>query len=100
MSIDEKIEYANAITPNINKFIPNPNSNAQQITALVKQKGKVYGYQLSNGAVVSKDEGINLAKSGEIKNVAVGVRNGNEYLRGLPDGNQNNNLSSLPSVSQ
>ncbi len=39
-----------------------------------------------------------LARQGEIKGVGVASRNGNEYLKSLPDGTENNNLSNLPSV--
>ena len=40
-----------------------------------------------------------MAKEGQIKGVAVGVsKKGEEYLRSLPDQNENNNLSSLPTV--
>ena len=83
----------------INAFTPNPKPDAKQITKLVKKSGKVTGYELSNGAIVSKADGIALAKSGDIKNVGVATRNGNEYLRTLPDGSEGNNLGNLPSVS-
>ena len=81
------------------KEIPQPNSNAASITALVKDSGKVVGYQLSNGQAVSKEQGVALAKQGGIQGVGVSERNGNEYLKSIPDGTDSNNLSSLPSVS-
>lgn len=80
------------------KDIPQPNSNACKITGLVKKSGKITGYQLSNGDIVNKQEGINLARQGEIKGVGVASRNGNEYLKSLPDGDEDNNLSNLPTV--
>lgn len=79
--------------------IPTPNSNAKEITALVKQSGKVTGYQLSDNRIVNKEEGVALAKQGEIKGVGIAKNKGNEYLKSLPDGSENNNLSNLPSVS-
>lgn len=84
----------------INKYNPEPKSDAKSITALVKTGGKVTGYQLSDGNTVTKNEGVELAKQGDIKGVGVATRNGNEYLRTLPDQSENNNLSNLPSVSQ
>ena len=56
---------------NINKEVPTPNADAKIITKLVKHDGDVVGYELSNGQRVSKDEGIQMAKIGEIAGVAV-----------------------------
>lgn len=84
---------------NINKEVPTPNADAKRITKLVKHDGDVVGYELSNGQRVSKDEGIQMAKIGEIAGVAVATRKGNEYLRSLPDENENNNLGNLPSIT-
>ena len=60
--------------------IPQPNVNAKQITALVKEDGRITGYQLSDGQVISKEEGVRLAKQGGIRGVGVATRNGSEYL--------------------
>lgn len=79
--------------------IPKPNANAQSITGLVKQKGRIIGYQLSGGEAVSKETGIAMAKNGDIKGVGVAHRKNSEYLKSLPDSEESNNLSSLPSVS-
>ena len=81
------------------KEIPEPSSDAATITALVKESGKVVGYQLSNGQTLGKEEGVALAKQGGIHGVGISERNGNEYLKSIPDGTENNNLSNLPSVS-
>lgn len=84
---------------NINKEVPTPNTNAQSITALIKKSGEVVGYELSSGEKISKEQGVQMAKEGQIAGVAVGVsKKGEEYLRSLPDQNENNNLSSLPTV--
>ncbi len=80
------------------KEIPTPRSDALPITALVKQGGRVMGYQLSDGRMLSKQDAVQLARQGGILGVGVSTRNGNEYLKSLPDGNEENNLSSLPSV--
>lgn len=84
---------------NINKEVPTPKSDARFIIKLVKHSGEVVGYELSNGEKISKEEGIALAKQGEIQGVAVATREGEEYLRSLPDETEGNNLSSLPVIS-
>ena len=81
------------------KEIPNPNNNAATITALVKESGKVTGYQFSNGQTLGKEEAVALARQGGIAGVGISERDGNEYLKSLPDGTEGNNLSNLPSVS-
>ena len=79
--------------------IPTPNHDAQRITGLVKHRGRITGYQLSNGNILNKQEGISLARQGGIQGVGISERKGSEYLKSLPDGSEANNLSSLPTVS-
>ncbi len=80
--------------------IPQPSSNAKDIVGLVKTGGKVTGYQLSDHTTVDKEQGVALAKNGEINGVGIAHRNGSEYLKSLPDGKESNNLGNLPSVSK
>ncbi len=84
---------------NINIMNPVPNKDAKSITGLIRKNGKISGYELSDGRVLSKHEGVTLAKQGGIRGVAIASRNGSEYLRSLPDGNESNNLGDLPSMS-
>lgn len=84
---------------NINIMNPVPNKDAKSITRLVRKNGKISGYELSDGRVLTKHEGVALAKQGGIRGVAIASRNGSEYLRSLPDGNESNNLGDLPSAS-
>jgi hypothetical protein len=84
---------------NINIVIPVAKKDAAQIVALVKQSGRITGYKLSTGEVVSKQQGISMAKAGNIAGVAVAERKSNQYLRTLPDGKESNNLGNLPSIS-
>lgn len=81
------------------KDIPEPGADAQRITALVKEGGRITGYQLSDGRVLNKEEGVQLAKQGGIRGVGVAERNGTEYLKSLPDESEGNNLGNLPSVT-
>lgn len=80
--------------------IPEARSDAKDIVGLVKSSGRITGYQLSDGNTVSKEQGVEMAKKGEIRGVGIAHRNDSEYLKSLPDGEEGNNLSHLPSVSQ
>ncbi len=79
--------------------VPTPKADAKEIVGLVKSSGRITGYQLSNGSTVSKEEGVAMAKAGDIKGVGVAHRKDTEYLKSLPDSNEDNNLGNLPSVS-
>ncbi|MBR1931302.1 MAG: DUF3892 domain-containing protein [Lachnospiraceae bacterium] len=78
--------------------IPTPKDDAVSITGLVKEKGRVAGYQLSDDRIVNREEGVALAKAGEIKGVGVAHKKDTEYLKSIPDDTEDNNLSSLPTV--
>ena len=68
------------------------------ITGLVQRSGKVKGYQLSDGRIISREEGVALAKDGEIKGVGIAHNGDTVYLESLPDDSESNNLSSLPTI--
>ncbi|MBO5372810.1 MAG: DUF3892 domain-containing protein [Lachnospiraceae bacterium] len=78
--------------------IPQPKADAKEIIGLVKKGSKITGYQLSDQRIVSREEGVALAKAGEIAGVGVAHRKDTEYLKSIPDGTDNNNLSHLPTV--
>lgn len=80
--------------------VPTPKADAKEIVGLVKSRGKITGYQLSDGETVSKEEGVAMAKAGEIQGVGVAHRKDSEYLKSLPDQMEGNNLGNLPSVSE
>ena len=94
-------DYATTKMP-LNTFstIPTPREDATQIVAVVRHSGKISGYQLSDGRIVDKSEGVELAKQGWIEGVGVAQRSGMEYLKSLPDVEPDNNLASLPTVSE
>lgn len=83
---------------NINIMNPVPNKDAKTIMKLIRTNGKISGYQLSDGTVLSKADGVALAKQGGIRGVAIASRNGSEYLRSIPDDKESNNLGDLPST--
>ena len=93
----DKDTLSEALARNTLDDIPQPKSDAKEIVGLVKSSGRINGYQLSDGSTVSKEEGVALAKDGEIKGVA--HRKDTEYLKSIPDGSENNNLGNLSSVS-
>ena len=88
-----------ALAKNALDSIPQTKSDAKDIVGLVKESGRITGYQLSDGSTVSKEEGVALAKDGEIRGVGIAHRKDTEYLKSIPDETENNNLSSLPSVT-
>ena len=79
--------------------IPTPNKNAKKVVGLVKESGKTTGYKLSDDTVVSKQDGVNMAKQGKISGVGIAHRGDTEYLKSVPNGSENDNLSNLPSIS-
>ena len=79
--------------------IPQANANAKRIVGLVKEGGRITGYQLSDETFVSKLEAVSMAKQGQIAGVGIAHRGDTEYLKAIPDGSENNNLGNLPSVS-
>lgn len=79
--------------------IPQAGANAKQIVGLVKQDGRVTGYQLSDNTIVPKQQAVNMAKQGQIAGVGIAHRGDTEYLKSIPDGTENNNLGNLPTVS-
>lgn len=79
--------------------IPQANANAKRIVGLVKEGGRITGYQLSDETVVEKQQAVNMAKQGQIADVAIAHRGDTEYLKSVPNGSENDNLGNLPSVS-
>ena len=79
--------------------IPQPNANARRIVGLIKEGGRVTGYQLSDETFVSKPEAVSMAKQGKIAGVGVAHRGDTEYLKAIPNGSEQDNLRNLPSVS-
>jgi hypothetical protein len=79
--------------------IPEVKNNAKNVVGLIKENGKVTGYKLSDNSVVDKAQGVQMAKNGEIADVGVAHKGETEYLKSIPDSNENNNLGNLPSYS-
>ncbi|MBQ7001730.1 MAG: DUF3892 domain-containing protein [Oscillospiraceae bacterium] len=79
--------------------IPQANSHAKRIVGLVKDGGRITGYQLSDSSIVEKQQAVDMAKQGQISGVGIAHRRDTEYLKSIPDRSENNNLGNLPSVS-
>ena len=79
--------------------IPQADPNAKRIVGLVKEGGRITGYQLSDDYIVEKQQAVDMAKQGQIAGVGIAHRGDTEYLRSIPNGNENDDLGSLPSVS-
>lgn len=92
-------EFNQSLAKNTLDDIPSTKDDARKITALVKESGKVTGYQLSDNTFVEKGQAIELARQGGIAGVGIAHRGETEYLKSIPDDTENNNLSNLPSIS-
>ena len=79
--------------------IPQAGPNAKRIVGLVKEGGRITGYKLSDESFVSKPEAVSMAKQGQIVGVGIAHRGDTEYLKSIPNGDENDNLGNLPSVS-
>lgn len=79
--------------------IPYVKPDAKKITGLVKESGRVTGYQLSDNTIIDKQSAVNMAKQGMILGVGIAHRKGSQYLKSLPNGTEGDNLSNLPTVS-
>ena len=79
--------------------IPHTEADARNIIGLVKENGRITGYQLSDNSVVEKQMAVQMAKQGQIAGVGIAHRGDTEYLKSIPDGSEHNNLGNLPSVS-
>lgn len=79
--------------------IPEAKPDAKKIVGLVKERGRITGYQLSDNTTVEKQQAVNMAKQGQISGVGVAHRGDTEYLKAIPNDKENDNLGNLPSVS-
>ena len=95
----EQNQGQNTLAKNTLDKIPSPAPDARRITGLVKEGGRVTGYQLSDNTVVEKEQAVQMAKQGGIAGVGIAHRGDTEYLKSIPDGSNGNNLSNLPAVS-
>lgn len=53
-------------------------------------------FKLDNGEILDLEQAYNYAKDGKIEGVVAAEREGTKYLRGVNDGDDSNNLDSLP----
>lgn len=90
---------SNELVKNTLDQIPEANPDAKKIVGLVKERGRITGYQLSDNTIVEKHQAVNMAKQGQISGVGVAHRGDTEYLKAIPNGEENDNLGNLPSVS-
>lgn len=90
---------SNELIKNTLDQIPKAMPDAKQIVGLVKQSGKITGYKLSDESFVEKTEAVEMAKQGKISGVDIAHRGDTEYLKAIPNGQENDNLGNLPSFS-
>ncbi len=90
---------SNELVRNTLDQIPQASNDAKRIIGLVKESGRVTGYKLSDETFLSKPQAVEMAKRGQIADVAIAHRGDNEYLKAIPNGQENDNLGNLPSFS-
>ena len=79
--------------------IPQADPNAKRVVGLVKEGGRITGYQLSDDSIVEKQQAVDMARQGKIAGVGIAHRGDTQYLKAIPDGSETNNLGNLPAVS-
>ena len=89
----------NELVKNTLDEIPQAKKDAKRIKGLVKENGRVTGYQLSDDTIVEKPQAVQMAKQGDIVGVGIAHRGNNEYLKSIPNDKENDNLSNLPSIT-
>ena len=67
------------------------NSNAKKIVGLVKEGGRITGYQLSDNSIVRKQQAVDMPKQGQIAGIGIAHPGDAEYLKSIPDDIANNN---------
>lgn len=95
---NDKMELNKTIKNTLDQ-IPKADADAKSIVGLVKKSGRVTGYKLSDESFVTKPDAVQMAKQGKISGVGIAHRGENEYLKAIPNGDENDNLSNLPSFS-
>jgi hypothetical protein len=53
-------------------------------------------FKLDNGQIITDEEAYDWAKEGKLEGVVAVTNKGNKYVRGVADGDPNNNIDSLP----
>lgn len=80
--------------------IPEEAPDAKEITKIIKNGNEVVGYEIAGEYSISKQEALELAREGKIKNVGIAHNKDTKYLKSLPDTNWNNNLNNLPTENR
>lgn len=61
--------------------------------------GEIVSYKLDNNKILNKKEAVSFAEEGKIDGVTIGVsKNGEKFLKSMPDGNKSNNLDNMPEI--
>lgn len=89
----------NLLAKNTLDQIPQASPDANRIVGLVRESGKITGYKLSDESIVSKSDAVQMAKQGKIAGVGIAHLGDTEYLKSIPNQNENDNLGNLPAVS-
>ncbi len=72
-----KLEDYNLVKNTLDQ-IPRADSNAKRIVGLVKEGGRITGYQLSDNSIVEKQQAVDMARQGQIAGVGIAHRGDTE----------------------
>lgn len=73
------------------------NEKSKIVKVKKNSQGDITDVMTENGNVYSIDDAVMMAKDGAFEGVNVGrAKNGREYLRSNPNGDENDNLDNLP----
>ncbi|MNI86406.1 hypothetical protein D3C73_1435010 [compost metagenome] len=72
------------------------NQQGRKITHVRKEGSDIVAYKLDDGTVADEQEIVALAQQGMLPGYQVSSREGQQYIRSYPDGDESNNLQNLP----
>lgn len=68
-----------------------------KVVAVRKDDQNIIAYKLEDGTVLDVAGAVTMCQNGQLEGVRVGVsRAGTEFIRGVADGDDSNNLDNLP----
>lgn len=80
---------------NVNSYLSGARPGAYSISKPIKSGDRIVGYELSSGQKISCEQGVEMAKNGQISGVTIARHQGNEYLRAVADSEGRSRFGSL-----
>jgi hypothetical protein len=94
-SIQGRNETLDFDTVSVEEYVSQ--GSPKQVVAVHMEGSEISLYKLDDGTTISKRRAVQLCEEGVLQGYVVGEsKYGEEYLRGIPDGKDSNNLQELP----